>query len=288
MKQLLVAVCVVTISVNAFAQDAGSGGVDRIAPLWSTHDAVPIETGRIDLRVGFQWVTAGAPANGGDSDDDFSLTPTIVWGTCENVELSIGATAWLGDGGDVGPLEDGNYDTNVGILWRLADQDGDMPAIAIAGSMRLPTGNGSHGVDGGLRLILTNSYDSGIRSHINVWGTAIDGENEESTRIDDYEDYDLSDLFDDDDHDARNVRWGVSVGLDGPLCDNGAVRWVADYVYNSSRYEGRSGINTLELGVEWDMPDAGNLGIATQIGLDRAGETPNFGVGITYSHMLTN
>lgn len=286
MKQLLIAVCVVTISVNAFAQDAGSGGVDRIAPLWSTQDATPIPTGQIDLRVGFQWVTAGAPANRGDSDDDFALTPTIVWGTCENVELYIGTTAWLGDGGDVGALEDGNFDTNVGLLWRLSDQDGDMPALAIAGGMRLPTGDGSSGVNGELRLILTNDYDSGIRSHVNVFGASINGDNDETSRYDDH--FHLSDLFGGGDHDARDFQWGVSLGLDGPLCDDDAVRWVADYVHRSSRHDGRSNMNLLELGVEWDMPDAGNLGIATQIGLDRTGDTPNFGVGIIYSHTLTN
>ena len=158
--------------------------------------------------------------------------------------------------------------------------------IAVAGGLRLPTGDGSDGVDGELRLILTNEYDSGIRSHINLFGASINGDNDESSRFDDH--LHLSDILGSGDHDARHVQWGVSVGLDGPLYDDGAVRWVADYVHRSSRRNGRSNINMLELGVEWDMPDAGDLGIATQIGLDRTGDTPNFGLGITYSHTLAN
>ena len=52
--------------------------------------------------------------------------------------------------------------------------------MALAGDMRVPTGDGSSGVDGELRLVFTNSYDSGIRSHFNLYGTSLNGDNNET------------------------------------------------------------------------------------------------------------
>jgi hypothetical protein len=71
------------------------------------------------------------------------------------------------------------------------------------------------------------------------------------------------------------------------LCNDGTVRWVADYLHRLGFHKGTSNMHILELGWEWDMGDSKRLGFSTQIGLNRVGDTPNFGAAITYSHALT-
>lgn len=245
-------------------------------PLWSVNDAVPVPVNRMDLRFTGMWVTSNAPANGGDSDDDFIIVPHLVWGVAENLEIGIANSIWLGDSGDRGPDRDGNYDTHLSTLWRFRDQEGCWPAMALAGRARIPTGDGSSGVDGELRLILTNTYDSGIRSHFNAFGITVNGDNERSNR------YALPENL----PDSRHFQWGFVLGVDGPLSDDGSTRWVADYVHRSSYNYGSSNINLLELGIQWAAADKHAFGINTQIGLDDNEDTPNFGAGFTYSYSL--
>lgn len=246
-------------------------------PLWSVNDAVPVPPNRLDLRLTGFWMTAHAPANGGDSDDDFILTPHLVWGVAENWELAISNGIWLGDSGDMGPQRDGNYDTNVALLWRFAEQNGNWPAMALQSRARIPTGDGSSGVDGELRLILTNTYDSGIRSHVNAFAVTVNGDNERSNRY--------APTFEDL-PDNRHFQWGFVIGLDGPLNADGSARWVADYMNRSSYHYGASNLNLLDLGVQWAFAENHALGISTQIGLDDNEDTPNFGAGFTYSFSI--
>ncbi len=315
MKRTLSLVFVLTLGTAALAQEAEvtkitsetktvSEGVDLLSGLWLMEDAVPVNTRQVDLRFGFRWVTESSPAHLGDGDDDFVVTPSIAWGAYDNLELSLAVPAWVGDGGDMPAQADGNYDTTIGALWRIYEQGGPcadgclvLPSVALSGKARIPTGCGSSGIDGELRLIFTNEYDSGIRSHLNVFGAAINGKNADTwTGGDDEEDEGMlfGFLGDDGDEDEgemppdpRHVQWGVVFGLDGPLCADGAVRWVADYVHRSSEHYGRANMNLLELGWEWTITDADKLGMGTLIGLDNKGDTPNFGAGITYSHSLT-
>jgi len=296
MRKTLSVGLVLIFAVSAVAQEKETtkvttkettlpSGVDLLGPpLWSMQDAVPVPQGGLDLRLGFKWVTGSGPYNGGDSDDDFVIIPHLVWGFAQNWELAISNSAWVGDGGDVGPLQDGNYDSNLAILWRLADQNGWVPAIALQGAARIPTGDGSSGIDGELRLILTSDHDNGIRSHINAFAKTVNGNNDGSTR---YVVDNIFDVYTDGDFpDNRHFQWGFVLGLDGPLCADGAVRWVADYVHRSSYHYGNANVNLLELGFEWKIADAHSLGMAALVGLDDNGDTPNAGAGLTYSYAI--
>ena len=300
MKRNVALVCAFVLAGSAVAQESDvteitttetvvPSGVDLLSPpLWNMEDATPLDTHKVDLRLGFRWVTSSSPANRGDSDDDFVVQPWIVWGCCPNVQVSLGVPVWLGDGGDrpgrrgddkrgawgnwrgtgggVWDGVNGNADTYFGLLWRLTEQQDYIPAFALAGNMRIPTGDNSSGVDGEIRLILTNEYDSGIRSHINGFFETVNGNNEE---------------------DLRHFGWGVVVGLDGPLCADGAVRWVGDFMHRSGPHYGASDINMLELGWEWEMAEAQKLGMSMQIGLDDNEDTPNFSAGLTYAYSIT-
>jgi len=279
MKRVLTLSAVLILAVPVLAQDSKevttvksetttvSKGVDLLTGgTFNVIDATPLTTNTIDLLFSYRWLTASAPTNGGDSDDDSLVQPTLVWGAMENLELSVGVPVWVGDAGDIPGQGDGNADTHLGTLWRVMDQNGYWPALALAGSIRTPTGDRSSGVDGEARLVLTNEYDSGIRSHINGFVATVNGNNDE---------------------DFRHFQWGLLAGLDGPLCAGGAVRWVADYLHRSSHHYGASNINELELGWQWQIADAHKLGMSTRIGLDDNEDTPNFGTGFTYAYTIS-
>lgn len=239
---------------------------DLVRELWFIDDARTIDPGSVDLRMTFRWITANAPANLGDSDDDFIVVPGLAWGPCDNVEVFADVPVWVGDSGDKPGVKDGNADTNLGFTWRFWEgKDTWNSALAFRGTARIPTGDDSDGVDGEFRLILTNEYESDLRSHINVFGQTVNG---------------------DVDPGLRDFQWGFLAGMDGPLCMQGAVRWVADYLHRSSYHDGASNINLMELGWEWDMAEAQKLGMSVQVGLDRTGDTPNVGAAIAYSHSL--
>ena len=194
------------------------------------------------------------------------MQPSLRWGPCDNVEVSIGVPIWIGDGGDAGPADDGNADTNIGILWRLTDQVDYWPALALSGSVRIPTGVRSNGVDGELRLVLTNEYDSGLRSHFNVYGRSVNTDNVE---------------------DAEDFQYGVVIGLDGPLCADGAVRWAADYTAQAGPVAGADDAHYFEMGWEWDVADAHKLGMSGQVNVHHDNEdSADYGARITYAYTV--
>jgi|CXWL01.1.fsa_nt_gi hypothetical protein len=296
MKQMFSVSLVLCTAVTVFAQNDKKDVVKREATTVTTttttvadssYDLLGLETfnfldattfteGAVDLRLAGRWIDSG---NSDDADDQIILTPEIVWGASEKYELFLAVPTWV----DGEPYE-GNYDAYVGGQWRVTDLDGDWGAVALAWSIRVPTGEGSNGVDASLRAIVTHEYDSGIRSHFNIWGTTVNTDN----------------------YDARNFQYGAVVGLDGPLCDDGAVRWVFDYMYESSHAEGSEPDmlyyaagpdpetggeqrNTAELGVQWQINETSKLGFGFQAGLDHAeNETPELAASLTYAYTIAN
>jgi len=224
-----------------------SPGVNLTSELWGFEDAVPIRECQVDLRFTTRWDWDGT-----DGDDDVILQPSVVWGAAENLELSANVPLWIGDGGHRGQYQDGNYDTYLGVLWRFREQEDWRPAMALSGTVRIPTGEGSEGIDAEARLVFTNDYDSGLRSHLNVWGKTANGDN--------------------DGDDTRDFQYGGVAGFDGPLCSDGAVRWVADYEYRSSPVNGGGGEHLAEAGWEWVITDTHKVGMSVTASLDHAQE----------------
>jgi hypothetical protein len=234
--------------------------------LWNIDDATTVPVGQIDLRFTGRWITSSFPANGSDEADDYVATPSLVFGLVENLEGFIYIPTWIGDSCEIPPGREGNYDTYLGMTWRAIEQDGDWPALGFKITGRAPTGDGSDGVDGELRLLVTNSYASDLRSHINAWGTTVNTTNDEN---------------------LRDFQYGFSVGMDGPLCGDGAVRWVADYMNRSSHHNGSANMNILEAGWEWQIEDMHKLGMSFNVGLDDNDDTPNAGAALTYAYSIT-
>lgn len=239
-------------------------------------DATTFTEGAIDLRIAGRWVDQRSD----QSDDAIILTPEIVWGATDRLELFLSVPTWVD-----GEPEEGNYDTYVGGQWRFSDLDENSLAWALAGAIRVPTGEGSNGVDAELRLVVTYEYDSGVRSHLNLWGKTVNTDNYP---------------------DPRDFQYGGVVGFDGPLNDSGSLRWVLDYMYTSSQSEGSEPDmlyyaagpdpetggekrNSAEAGLQWVINDCHKLGFAVQAGLDHAeNETPEWAASLTYAYTIHN
>lgn len=249
-------------------------------------DASVVPQGTIDLRIAGRWIDGkgvtkksfGSYDYYEENDDGIVLTPEIVWGATDRLEIALSVPFWVD-----GEPEEGNYDTYIGAQWRISDLDENCPAFALAGSIRVPTGDGSNGLDAQLRFIMTNEYESGIRSHLNLWGTSVNTDNYA---------------------DARDFQYGAVVGLDGPLNDSGSLRWVFDYMYESSRAEGSEDDminynyptpdfggekrNSAEIGLQWNINECHKLGFAFQAGLDHAeNETPDYAASLTYAYTIS-
>jgi hypothetical protein len=304
MSKVMPFVCALALCASAWGQESEKTTVtvtetkvpaasthDTLNELWNFIDAVPVPAGEVQLRFTFRWETAGAPANRYDSNDDFILQPSLYWGAAENLELSLTVPVWVGDGGEMPGQSDGQADTYVSGLWRAWEQMDYWPAGGFSTTVRIPTGVRSDGIDAELRLVLTNEYDSGIRGHFNAWVETVNTTNGETNPNQIYEDGDTVWLvFDEQDApwDPRDFQYGASVGVDGPLNDDGSLRWVVDYVYKSSQYNGHGGLNLFDVGFEWQMDESSKLGMSALIPADHAeDEAPNFGAAITYALALT-
>jgi hypothetical protein len=267
-----------------------AGGANLLHELWNVWDAVPIPCGETQLRFTYRWETAGAPANRYDSNDDHILQPSIWWGAAECLELGLTVPVWVGDGGEIPGQQDGQADTYFTALYRVWDQVDYWPAGAFSSTVRIPTGVRSDGIDADLRLNLTNDYDSGLRSHFNIWGKTVNttnGEvNPELQGVDGDEAYIFLDESDEP-VDPRHFQYGASIGLDGCLNEDGSLRWVVDYVNRTSQYYGHSNLNLLDVGWQLEMGEGSHLGMSVMFGLDDNEETPNAGAAITYAMPLT-
>lgn len=270
MKGIAACTCVLALFATAtLAQDESesttvttttSGGADLLGDLWNMDDATILPTGSLDWRTTIGWGTGGEV---GDSSDDFTYSGSLLWGMAENIEGFL-ITDWVIGEGEV----DHNGDLTLGLNWRFSEPDGDWPAMSLKGSATLPSGHQSSGVDAEGRLILTNEYDSGMRSHVNLFLVTDNGDENGNAEL-------------------RNVNYGAVFGLDGPLCDNGNVRWVADYMWRAGRETGSANYNVLELGWEWQKDASSKVGMSVQINLDRASNESDFGASFTYSQALT-
>jgi len=262
-------------------------GYDLTSGLWSVNDATVLGKGQLDLRISGTWIPE--PPQDGEQDD-FAITPMLIWGVWDNVEMWVNVPIWVGDNGDRGAYSDGNYDTNFGVQWKFLEQQGTwIPSMAVAGSTRIPTGQGSDKMDAEIRLIATNEYDSCIRSHVNLWLASINGTNNQTSQS--FIDAGNDDTFADRQPGdftgySRDLQWGLGVGLDGPIGDN--LRWVLDTVYRSSESVGESNIWEADGGIEWRLAENHLLGFGARASLDHGNSTdiPDYGFRMTYAITL--
>jgi len=274
MKQILSGIFVLALAASAVAQQKEKTTVTTKTTTvksafdllggetWNVTDATTFTEGAIDLRLAGRYIESAINQKL-EVDNSWTLQPAVVWGATDRLQLSFTMPVNHIDNLNVAP--DGNYDSYVGGQYRLTDQQDYWPALALATSLRLPTGTNSNGVDCEVRLVLTNEYESGIRSNLNFFGTSVNTDNYPK---------------------ARDFQYGAVAGLDGPLCADGAVRWVADYMYRISEVDGGGPQNIGEVGWQWQIADAHKLGMSVQLSLDHAELTSDVGAALTYAYTL--
>ena len=225
------------------------------------------------FRLGFDYLTESsysvpATSREGARDDDFGLDLKWVWGCCDNVEVFAQLPINLGDGRYNGDSGDGNYDLSFGstyMFWEEGTHFDWMPAFSLKGTVRIPTGYHSSGVDGELRGMWTKTIAGDLRGHFNAFATTVNGNN---------------------DPNARDFQWGFVFGADMPLNDARDLWLMMDYQHRSSEHYGNGNMNLVEAGVEWKMDDVQSVHFTTQVGLDGDGDTPNWGARIAYTYEL--
>ncbi len=238
------------------------GGPDLSSPLF-LDDAIPVPTGHLDLRFRLDWLT-GDTTNGGD---DFVFGTSLYYGIADRTQLSVDLPFKVGNGSD---KSDGgvrgfssNGDATVGLLYQFMDQTDGMPAMAVQTNFRFRTGYRSSPLDMQVRLLMTNEYDSGVRSHLNL---STETENGYFGRW----------------------NWDAVVGADGPLCADGAVRWVMDFAHLNSELNNGGNSTYVEVGSEWTMDNGQTLGLMTQYGLDNHDRTDEWGARMMWVIPLSN
>jgi len=236
-------------------------------------DANVQPTGTMDFRLRFDYLTESSysiPSNsrGGAEDDDAAIGLQWYWGPCDNVEVFADLPINLGDGNYTGDGFEGNYDLSIGMSYKFWEEGTFaewMPAFALKGTMRTPTGYHSSGIDGELRGLWTKTIAGDLRGHFNAFAATINGDN---------------------DVNARDFQWGFVFGADMPISDARDLWLMLDYIHRSSEHDGNGNMNMLEAGLEWKVDDSQSVHFTTQVGLDGDGDTPNWGARLAYTYEL--
>ena len=231
------------------------------------------EEGTFDLKLLFDYGTSSDR-----SDDDYGNRVELQWGVYADHELVFKLPINYGDG------EEGNVDVSVGWQWRLLEADGGwMPAMAVYNELRLPTGNGSEGVDWELRGVFTWELEPGkCRMHLNPFIRFMDTGNLETNLADARRDDDLGFLFGDDDEvSGRHFAAGGIIGFDHRLTDSTVVNF--DYILDSGRLDGYSMQHSMEAGMDYQLSDNQTLTWATRWTMDGDDQGDNWGFTLGYN-----
>jgi len=217
--------------------------------------ADPEEPGELVVKNIFGWEHHREGAD--NQRDQYEYELEIEYGLVEDHELIFEVPFQVGDA-----RVEGNGDLTIGWHWRLFDEVGSHPAVALRNFVRLPTGVDSNGVDYELRGLITKTITPGCtRLHLNPFAKSVNGDNEEE---------------------ARHFRWGAAVGFDHHLRDD--LLLIADYIYSNGEEEHTRDNHEAELGIDWELDERQELGIAATVGLD--GDTNEAAFGARISYML--
>lgn len=125
-------------------------------------DAYPVKFGDAYIKYTSRY---GRQRSGTDRT---TATPEVAAGIAPNVDLHISESYYIGDADHTG-----SGDTNINSQWMfLEEKQGEWwPALAVEGTVLLPTGRESEGLDTGLQFLLTKTLDWGPHFdevHLNV------------------------------------------------------------------------------------------------------------------------
>jgi hypothetical protein len=167
------------------------------------------------------------------------------------MKLSLTQGSEIGNG-----RVDGNGDAELNWQQRWHVEAGKVPTLATLFSVRLPTGNGSTGVDVSLTGILDKDLGPGT-VYLSAWGTV---------------------PLDVEDETVRDFIWGAQLGYKWRVSDRFAL--YGNYVFKGSEEFGQKESSILEFAAQYEVNDHLVLGPGILVGLDNRDETPEFGAGL--------
>jgi len=229
-------------------------GYQEVSDFFNIREANPqVGKGEWELEFTGAWATR---SNHGD--DEFGLEQSLKYGITDDIFVELEVTEpSLGDGGD-----QGNGDLNLILFERVLRETDSLPAIGLQQEMRIPSGDGSSGVDGTFSLIFTKHLTDKVRAHLQGFIETANGSIGAG------------------DDDRRHFQWGVGPGFDYQIDDKTLA--LINYLNRSSEDYGHHNQNILELGATRFLDKIGSadqlIKLALDIGLDGQEETPNFGV----------
>jgi hypothetical protein len=196
--------------------------------------------------------------------DQYGIAESIKYGITDDFFVEIeNAQPRFGQGGD-----QGNGETFFTLFNRFVRETDCMPAIAGQAEMRIPTGDGSKGVDATFSGILTKTIIEKFRVHLEGYIETANGhwgEKGEGQR--------------------RSFQWGVGPGFDYLIDERTLV--LLNYLNQSSDERGEHNNNILELGFSREICQKGDvhqhLKGGLDIGLDGQAETPHLGAKLLWS-----
>ncbi len=209
--------------------------------------------GEWELELEGDWVT------GAKVDDDFTFTPNIKYGLTDDmfIELEVRPLV-IGDG-----KHQGEGDTSIQLFYQFTRETDDLPAFATWVEARLPTGEGSAGVDGEVHFNLTKTLMPDVRGHLEGFVLSANGGRG------------------DEGNDRRSLQWGTGIGLDYQIDD--LTICTINYLNRSSEIFGHANQQILEIGGVRQIAEDQHLKLAFDIGLDNSEEARDFGVKLLWS-----
>lgn len=207
-----------------------------------------VDKGEWELEIPLAWTTRS-----NHQRDDTTLGLELSYGLTDDmyVELEV-LPLNFGDGGD-----QGNGDLELTLFNRFVRETDNVPAIAGWASVRLPTGQGSSGVDGELHAAVTKTLMPQFRGHIEGFvETANGGQGAEERE------------------NRRPFQWGAGPGFDYQLDDRTVL--VLNYLNRASEERGSHNENVLQVGGYRQIAPRQILKAGFEVGLDGQPNTRNF------------
>jgi len=164
----------------------------------------------------------------------------------------------LGQGGD-----QGNGDIALQLFKELWKEGDVVPAMGLWGEMRIPSGQGSSGVDVELAGALTKTVAPNLRMHFNGFIMSANGSRGG------------------DDDERRPFQWGAGPGVDYSFSDDTIA--TVNYLNRCNEDEGEPNENVIEFGLAQRLAPNQHLKLAVEVGADGHESTPNLGAKVLWS-----
>lgn len=213
-----------------------------------------VTAGEWEFEVSFAWETK----SGGS--DSYGPVLSLKYGITDTFHAEIEVEQIkLGDGGD-----QGNGELALIVFkewWKEAEI---LPAFATWGEMRIPSGEGSSGVDGELHFNLTKTLLPNFRGHLEGFLETANGAR-----------------GGEDEAERRDFQWGVGPGFDYSFSDDTIA--AVNYLLRSSEENGYGNQNVVQFGLAQRIAENQHLKFAVDVGVDGRESTRNVGAKILWS-----